>query len=116
MTKPAALLMEELGFDCLGPDPARTPTTLWLKSYGARDLLVVIADDATADDAVEAIYDAGTRDARDHLREKWNGFMASLKPAPEIVTDWPAARELQKRLHEKLTAATSMPHPLTHHG
>lgn len=108
MMKTAAERMQELGFERLNDEPRRDGTVMYLRSYGARDILVVLPADATEMDVVEAIYDAGSRDKRDEISGRWNEFQAAVR-TESVSPLWTEARRMQKELQEKLTTAASMP-------
>lgn len=115
MNPTADELMTLLGFDRLGDSPERDGTVMWLLSYGARDLLVVLPEKATLKDVAECIYDAGARDKRDEIGGEWNDFLKSVR-LPTVNTVWQRARELQKDKHEATRDAGSMPHPRDMHA
>lgn len=99
-----------MGFECLSESPERDGTVMWMLSYGARDLLVVLPEVATPKDVAEAIYDAGARDKRDEIGGCWADFQKSVR-VPGVNTIWQRARELQHAKHAAAQAAGSMPHP-----
>lgn len=108
--KSADELMRELGFNRLDDEPRRDGTVFYMRSYGARDILVVLPENAKELDVVEAIYDAGSRDKRDEISGRWNEFQASVRVAA-VSPLWTEARERQRELKAKLTADGSMPMP-----
>ena len=111
----AAALLETLGYEPLGPSPDHDGTVMWMKSHGARDVLICVPETANAEDAAEAIYDAGGRDARDRIKGKWGEFQDALKYAGPPVS-WEHARELQQQHQARITAEKSMPHPADIHA
>jgi len=103
-------LMQQMGFDRLGLSPERDGTVMWLLSYGARDLLVILPEAPQIKEVAEAIYDAGARDKRDEIGGKWKDFLEAVR-LPTVNTIWQRARELQKEKHAATAAAGSMRHP-----
>jgi len=106
----AAELMTTLGFERLGTDPSQGDVILWMRSYGAQDLLVSLLDSAPADDVALALYEAGTRDKQAEMCGRWKAFTDSVKTS--FISDtWAHARELQRLNREAAMAAGSMPKP-----
>jgi H2-forming N5,N10-methylenetetrahydromethanopterin dehydrogenase-like enzyme len=110
--KTAAEVLTSLKFEHLGPVSAHDLSQMWMRSFGARDVLLILPENANEDDAVEALYDAGCRDKRDEIAGKHQSYLESLR-TPQITATWERARELQKQLREAMTARLSM--PKTHH-
>lgn len=96
------------GFECLGPTPDNDGCEMWLLSYGARDVLVILPEKFIPQDVAKAVYDAGGRDARDTIRSKYNEFTNALKHESPAVK-WEEARRLQREKQEARIAATSQP-------
>lgn len=106
--KTAAEVLTALKFEHLGPVSAHDLSPMWMRSFGARDLLVVLPENANADDAVEAIYDAGARDKRDEIAAKRKTFEDCMR-TPAITATWERARELQQEQKQAITTRLSMP-------
>ena len=104
----AAELMNALGYEDLGLDPAAQDCHLWLKQCGPRGLLVTLPTTAHADDVAEAITDSGARDKHDEIAGRWRAFTDALK-FPGVSEVWARARELQAQQFEAMALAGSMP-------
>lgn len=100
-------LLTALGFECLGARE-RDKRVLWMKSCGARDILLVLPEGAAADEVAEAIYDAGGRDKREELQGRWNDFVECLKH-DRANPLWTEARALQRQRREEREKLASMP-------
>jgi len=106
----AAELMTTLGFERLGTDPSQGDVILWMRSYGAQDLLVTLPEQSHKDDVALALYEAGTRDKQAEMCGRWKAFTDSMR-TPFISDTWAHARELQRQNREAAMAAGSMPKP-----
>ena len=100
--------LEHSGFECLGPDPRHRDVTLWLCT-GSPDILVQMTrEDLTVQDAMRAIYAAGTRDKAEEIAGRWKAFTDALR-AHDVSELWTQARTLQKERQEAITEQISMP-------
>ena len=100
--------MTELGYECLGTDPAAQDCQLWLKQCGPRGLLVTLPEKAHRDDVAEAIHDAGSRDKHDEIAGRWKAFADSIRFSG-VSEVWQRARAAQAAQHAAMALAGSMP-------
>jgi hypothetical protein len=104
----AEQLMTALGYECLGRDPSQGDVILWMRSYGAQDLMVSLPEKCHADDVALALYEAACQDKQAEISGRWKAFMDAVR-VPSVTETWLKARELQHRRREEAVAAASMP-------